>query len=383
MPHNKLFKAVDELYNKYLNIWEEFCNIESPTDYKEGVDKAGEYIADIARNLGLKVEYFKHDKAGNVLCITLNPEINEAPLSISGHMDTVHPVGSFGSPAVNRDSEKIYGPGVTDCKGGIVSGMLALEALKKCGYNKRPVQLLLQADEENGSKKSDKATIKYICEKAKNSVAFLNLEGHTQAKACLERKGIITYKLTVTGIAAHSAQSATDGANAIADAAYKIIELEKIKDDAGITCNCGVISGGTVVNSVPDKCEFFVNIRFATAEQLEWITDKVQEIAATEHIKGCKCEVEQESFRVAMEYTEKNVSLLKSMNAIFEKTGLPVLEGNKRKGGSDAADITSYGIPCVDSIGVSGGNIHNRGEFAYLESLRDAAKRVVAIAQYI
>ncbi len=383
LSHTKTFERIDELYEKYLNIWEELCNIESPTKYKQGVDKAGKYVASIAKSFGCRVEFFNQSKAGNVVCITLNPEIDAVPLSISGHLDTVHPVGSFGSPAVHRDGEKIYGPGVCDCKGGIVAGLLALEALKNCGYNKRPVQLLLQSDEENGSSLSNKETIGYICEKAKNSVAFLNLEGHTEGEACLARKGIVTLKLTVTGVSAHSAASAVSGANAIADAAYKIIELEKIKDDAGVTCNCGIISGGSVVNSVPDNCEFFVNIRFASAEQLEWVMNRVGEIAATEHIKDCKCEVERTSFRVAMEYNERNAQLLSRMNEIFKSVGLVTLKASRRNGGSDAADVTTAGIPCVDSIGVVGGMIHNPDEFALLESLKDAAKRVVAVAEYI
>ena len=33
-------------------------------------------------------------------------------------------------------------------------------------------------------------------------------------------------------------------ANAIVDAAYKMIELDKLKDDDGITCNCAVVNGG-------------------------------------------------------------------------------------------------------------------------------------------
>lgn len=379
----KLFCEVDNLYEKYLSIWETFCNIESPTECKQGVDKAADYLTDIAVSLGLQVEAFEHKNSGKVLCITLNPEVNEAPLSISGHIDTVHPIGSFGNPPVHRDTEKIYGPGVLDCKGGVVAGLLALEALKNSGYKKRPVQLLVQSDEENGSKMSEKATIKYICEKAKNSVAFLNLEGHTQGKACLVRKGIVTFKFSVFGKAAHAATCAVEGANAIADAAYKIIELEKIKDDKGVTCNCGIVSGGTAVNTVPDKCEFLVNIRYVNSEQLDWITEKVYEIAATEHIKGCTCEVKRESFRTAMEYTERNAKLLDRMNEIFLSVGLPVLEASARNGGSDAADVTAFGIPCVDNIGVTGGNIHSLSEFAFLNSLSQAAKRVVAVAESI
>ena len=45
------------------------------------------------------------------------------------------------------------------------------------------------------------------------------------------------------GVAAHGAYCAIEGANAIAEAAYKIIELNKYKDDDGLTINCGVISG--------------------------------------------------------------------------------------------------------------------------------------------
>ena len=50
----------------------------------------------------------------------------------------------------------MYGPGVMDCKGGIVAAIMAMEALEKCGFTERPVQLLLQSDEENGSATSNK-----------------------------------------------------------------------------------------------------------------------------------------------------------------------------------------------------------------------------------
>jgi len=80
-----------------------------------------------------------------------------------------------------------------------------------------------------------------------------------------------------------------------------------------------------------------------------------------------------------MELSQKNISLLDGMNRIFEKVGLPVLKASKRTGGSDAADITAYGIPCVDSLGVRGGNIHTENEFAYLDSLIESAKRIVAV----
>ena len=379
----KLFSAIDSMYDSYVKVWEDVCNIESPTKYKVGVDAVGNYFAEMAQVRGWRVERFEHPISGDVVAITMNPDAKEKPITLSGHMDTVHPIGLFGTPAVRIEDGKIFGPGVLDCKGGIVAAALAMDALRLVGFDKRPVLLLLQSDEEGGSMGSNKATIGYMCEKAKDSVAFLNLEGYAPGKVCIARKGIITFTFKIKGIEAHSSRCATDGANAIAEAAHKIIELEKLKDAEGLTCNCGVISGGSVPNTVAGYCEFKANIRFATADQLEWVRGYVKEIADTAHVKGCVCELEQTGFRVAMQYEERNQRLLDRMNEIFESVGMSTLEAMSGKGGSDAADATVYGIPCLDSLGTAGGRIHSPDEFSYLESLRESAKRLAAVAYYI
>lgn len=383
MNCEKLFEKIDSLNEKYIKIWEDVCNIESPTANKENVDKVGKYFEDMAAEKGWMVEKFCHNVSGDVVCITMNAESSLEPLSFSGHIDTVHPVGLFGSPAVTKDDTKIYGPGVADCKGGVVAAFMAMDALSQCGYTKRPIQLLLQTDEEVGSRFSDKATIGYICEKAKDSVAFINLEGHPAGKAIVERKGIATFKFDVEGIEAHSSNCATAGANAIVDAAQKLLELDKIKDDGGITCNCATIEGGSVVNTVPGHCSFTANFRFVTAKHLDEIRETVKKIASTEHVKGCKCTCTQISSRYAMEKEERNLKLLDTLNLIFEHNGLPALEPAMSHGGSDAADVTVFGIPCVDSLGAEGGCIHSAREYALLDSLAKAAKRLVAIAEEI
>ena len=383
MKCTEMFNTVDSLNQEYIKVWEDVCNIESPTKHKAGVDACGEYFAEMARARGWKVEYFRQPVSGDVVDITFNPDATEKPIIFSAHLDTVHPVGSFGNPAVKIEGEKMYGPGVCDCKGGAVAAMLAMEALEKCGFRGRPVKLILQTDEEVSSAISNKATIGYMCDRALESVAFLNLEGHSAGKACLIRKGTITFTFTVEGIEAHGSNCATAGANAILDAAHKIIELEKLKDDAGLTCNCGVISGGSVPNTVPGRCEFKANVRFANSEQLAWVRNHVKEIAATVHVPGCKCTVNDPKGRVAMEYSEKNVALLARMNEIFEENGIPVLEAASRKGASDAADVTHAGAACIDSLGVRGGKIHSPDEYAYIDSLAESAKRLVAVAANI
>ena len=379
MDVKMLTDTVEQLKDEYLKVWIDICNIESPTRYKAGVDAVGNYLAALSEKKGWLVERYPQPVAGDVLCITMNPDAKKEPICFSGHMDTVHEIGLFGDPPVRIEGDRLYGPGAEDCKGGIAAGFLAMDALSRCGFTDRPVRMLLQSDEEGGSSTSGKATIKYICERAKGSAAFLNLEGGEADVACFVRKGIITFLLTVNGVAAHASNCAKKGANAIAEMAHKIIELEKLKDDDGLTCNCGVISGGSVPNTVPDVCQLKINIRFATQEQLEYAREYVQKVADTVYVPGCTCTVEQATFRVAMEYCERNQKLLDHVNEILGEHGFPLKKMVRRKGGSDAADVTVSGTPCIDSLGVDGDFIHNPGEFGYIHTLAESAKKLAVI----
>lgn len=376
--YNEIFKGIDSLENEYVAFLDKVCNIESPTSNKAGVDEVGRCFIEEAKRLGFEIEVLPQEVAGDAICITMNPDAEREPICVSGHIDTVHPVGLFGYPPVTRDEEKTYGPGVMDCKGGVVAALMAMEALAKCGFKSRPVRLLIQSDEETGSSTSGKATINYICERAMGSVAFLNLEGQTGNTAVIKRKGILRYKFEITGRAAHSSICYT-GANAVCEAAHKIIKLEALKDPDGLTCNCGVINGGTTPNSVADKCTFSADIRFSTREEMEKGIKLLEEVAATSTIEGCTCTLQRISLRPAMPLCDRNIDLLKKMNEIYAECGLPILEGKSTMSGSDAAYVTECGIPCVDSIGTAGGRIHSKEEYIYTKSLAEAAKRIAAI----
>lgn len=380
IPFKNLFETIESKLGQYIQFWKEICEIESPTYDKEGVDRVGAYFIKKARELGWKVEVFEQSVSGNALCITMNENAKGTPIAISGHMDTVHPIGSFGDNPVRLENGRIYGPGVVDCKGGIIAGFLAMHALLECGFDERPVLLLLQSDEENGSMTSKKATINWMCEKAKDCAAFLNTEQYKPGRAVIERKGILRYRLTVHGRSVHSSNCADGigGVNAIAEAAHKIIELEKLKDRNGITCNCGIIEGGTVANTVPEKCTFVADVRFLTRSDMESADQIIHKVAQYAYIEGSSCDVEQISYRVPMEPCSKNRELLERMNCVLERAGLSALSGRRSNGGSDAADASSHGIPSIDSLGVAGDKIHSCDEFAYIESLAESAKYLAA-----
>ena len=375
-----LFAEIEELDEKYIDVLEYVCNIESPTDCKEGIDAVGKYFTNEAEKHGWQIDILRQDVSGDAISITMNPDAEGEMICLSAHLDTVHPVGSFGTPAVRRRGDKIYGPGTCDCKGGAVAGLMAMEALDSVGYNARPIRLLLQTDEEKSSTPSNKATINYICDMANGAAAFLNLEGHVAGRACIQRKGIANFTFKIHGTEAHSSMCYKAGASAILEASHKIIELERFKEEDGLTCNCGVIRGGTVSNTVPGYCEFEANVRFSGFEELDRINAFVKELSERVYVEGCVTEVTGGlNPRLPMVYSEKNIALLEKMNRIYSECGLPVLEGVKRAGGSDAADVTARGIPCVDNLGAEGDNIHSPEEFCYLHAARDSAKRIASV----
>ena len=374
ISYEKIKNKVNELSDRFLQIWKYVVEIESPTKFKEGVDKVGKYFIEYAARQEWDVEIEENELAGNAICITMNPNGKLQPIAVSGHMDTVHPVGSM---KTYIEGDKIYGPGCSDCKGGIIVCLLAMQALKECGYIDRPIKLILQADEEVGSRLSNKKTIEFMCEKAKGCLAFLNTEMCNEGTAVLTRKGIRRYEMYFKGKAAHSS-ICDQGRSAILEASHKIIELEKLKDSDDVTLNVGVIEGGTTVNTVPENCHISIDARFNDEKSLEMVDKYVNDIANKEFVDGVTTTLETLSTRIAMDPKDYNYALLDKMNAVFDECGLTRLTARKATGGSDAAYTSNAGIPSIDSIGVTGGYIHSKDEYSNIDSLANNAYRMAA-----
>lgn len=382
MDHNVLFAEIQQLESKYLPMWEEICLIESPTACKAGVDQVADFCIAHAEKLGWQVVRGQEAISGDPVCITMNPQGAEAPICLSAHMDTVHPVGSFGSPAVRTEGGKIYGPGVMDCKGNIVAAMMVMEALQNCGYTKRPVKLILQSDEETGSAGSEKRTVDFMARHAAGCLCFLNMEPHSAGKVTVQRKGILKVRFDITGQAGHAGMC-YNFASAIAEAAHKILKVESWKNKEGITCNVGTISGGTGVNVVPEKCSFAVDVRFTNEDERLQILRELQTISDTAYVPGTQSSLHILSTRVAMPKTPQALALTEQMNRIFAQVGLPQLALNAAAGGSDCADMVCRGFTAVDSLGVEGGGLHSLAEWANLSSLISCCQRVGALLWYL
>ena len=81
------------------------------------------------------------------------------------------------------------------------------------------------------------------------------------------------------------------------------------------------------------------------------------------------------------EYYEDGESISSETNISYDENGnvshryeTTYDRNGNQTGGSDAADVTALGIPCIDNLGAKGGAIHSKDEYAICESLKQSAK---------
>lgn len=373
---NRLLIKIEELSPAYEQFWKEICEIETPSHDKAALNRLADKLQSHAEALGCSVYRESFERAGDCLRIDLAGDTNRKPIVLMAHMDTVHEVGAFGPTPVTIVGRTIYGPGVNDCKNGIVAAMLVLDALSQWNGTHPPVRVLFTSDEEVSARLSGAQGIRFFETHAAGAQAVLNCEYGIDGKACVGRKGIANICLEITGKAAHAGIAYFNGASAIREAAYKILALEALSQPDGNTVNCGVIDGGDKANIIADRCTILVDVRSLQEAGLEEAVAQVRAIAEETHVPGTRCTMTVRSCRPPMEPRQENYALLSRLSQMAVELGMEPLEGFISGGGSDAAYTTRMGIPTVCSIGPTGGEVHTLHEYANLDSLPQRSKLI-------
>jgi glutamate carboxypeptidase len=350
------------MHEKHLALLEAMVNIDSGTGDREGLAQVAGLVRRQAVELGWSFNVLSGDHGAEHYYISRG---SGPRVLMIAHLDTVFIKGTATARPFRIDGDIARGPGVSDCKSGVVTILGALERMAQNGDNGYEIACLFNTDEEIGSLDSRRL----IEELTGGSRAVLVVEPAEGETLTVARKGIGRFEMEVFGKAAHSGSDYTDGYNAILELAHKVIAIQDLTDlDAGITLNVGVIHGGSKPNVVPDYAAAQIDLRIKAQDQAGAVIERMQQIAALNRVGGVRAKLSGGITRPPMERTEPNIRLFEKFRQAGAAIGL-VLESNESGGGSDANFAAALGVPVIDGIGPIGGGHHSEEEYLLVPSL--------------
>ena len=260
----------------------------------ENKDQIINFLNDYFTGKVKEIKIVKNKENNNKnLIIGINTNLKDIkPIVLSGHIDTVSPdfekYNTNPLELVEIDG-KCYGLGSIDMKSFIAVIMDKLEELKKINY---PVVMCLTIDEE-----TDFCGIKTIINELNElniKPAFTIVGEPTKSQFNTTAKGCFEYEIEVFGKSCHSS-IVRNGINSI-NVLSKIVTFieDKQQEYADLTSNCGIISGGTILNRVPDYAKVIFDIRTLKTDVNLFTNSIRQKVEELEQLyKGVKIKMTQ------------------------------------------------------------------------------------------
>jgi len=345
------------------------------------------YMELFFRNLGARTERTLIQPGRENIVAFLDPPGNPSrTILFEAHQDTVPIDGMIIDPfGAKIESGKLFGRGACDVKGGMASMATAFESLfkqKKIGMPQ--VVMACTIDEEHGFQGIQSIVDQPWIKNHDPQSIWAVVAEPTQLHIVNAHKGAVRWDLQCKGVSCHSS-TPEKGKNAI----YQLAKLlpfveEYAKNLAGSkshprlgfpTLSCGMIRGGTSVNTVPDFCAVQLDRRLLPGETAyeavdhfrNWLNQKCSEISF---------EVTNPWLAAPALGDEFSPKLVQALGkCIQSKTGS--LQIDAVPYGTDAASLCELKIPAV----VFGpGNIaqaHTKDEWIEIEQLKLAQEILV------
>ena len=284
-----------------------------------------------------------------------------------GHTDTVFDPGTAAERPFTADGHVARGPGVSDMKGGLLTGFFAVEVLQAAsagGFGS--ITYICNPDEEIGSPWS-REVIRAEAENA--DVAFVLEGARENGDIVSSRKGVSDYRIEIVGRAAHAGVEPERGRSAILEAAHKTIALQALNGRwPGVTVNVGVVHGGTRSNVVAERCALEVDLRSPAADSLAEAEAEVERIANAHTVEDVEVRVDGGKWHRPMEKREGGAALARLAIDLAREIGFE-LKDAATGGASDANTTSAAGVPTLDGLGPVGGDDHGPKEWLDLSSV--------------
>jgi len=392
-----LDKAVryEEDLIKFLQGLVRIPSVNPPGDMTE----AAAYIKDFLDRWGLDAEYIEPRKG----VISVYSKVGSGPdyLMLNGHMDVV-PEGDHDKWSVPPFSGEVidgylYGRGASDMKAGLAALIYAYALYTSLNDKiSKPLSLAAVGDEEVGGREGSL----YIAREMGIRPKYVLLgEPSTLGYYNIGEKGIVWYRVKLSGEPVHASISPYAGRNAIVEATkvieriYRLAERDfKVPDELvevainsgrkarelmgvdglekiffRLSCNVGMIEGGVKTNVVAPNAKLEFDMRIPHGLTVEHVLEMVRESIAD--VEGVEIE------KVAGEdpnYTRPDTEL----GRVIEESAYKVLgmrpEPSLVMGATDGRHFRMYGSEAVVYGPGEWERIHGYDERVKIDDVRRA-----------
>jgi glutamate carboxypeptidase len=346
-----------------LTDLERLVNVDCGSYTRDGVNEVAAWTADFLARLGGEVT--RHADPAGALGDTVEAVFRGASggprALVIGHTDTVFPVGTVAERPFRVADGIATGPGVTDMKAGLLTLLYGLQAVLANGQLPfERLTVIANPDEEIGSPVSTPHVRRVAAE---SDMAFVLECARANGDIVSSRKGTVDYVVTITGRAAHAGVEPEKGRSAIQEAAHQVVGLHAFAGRwPGVTCNVGVIEGGTRPNVVAERVVMEVDLRAVDRAGMEAATAAVQALAAAPAVPDVVVAAVETGRHWPMEKLARAGRLVEHAQALAGRLGFSVRDA-ATGGASDANTTAGMGVPTLDGLGPIGGLDHSRDEW--------------------
>jgi glutamate carboxypeptidase len=373
MDLSGLRSIAERRFTEFVDDLEAMVNVDCGSYTPAGVNQIVDLCEMRFRAGGWEVDRRHHQPAdgepslGDLVIGTLRGNNGGQRVLLVGHTDTVFDEGTAAERPFSIDGSIARGPGVSDMKGGLLTGFFAVEALQESGFDGfGHITYVCNPDEEIGSPFSG-PIIKELA--PQHDVAFVLEGARANGDIVSARKGTTDYEITISGRAAHAGVEPEKGRNAVLEAAHRTIALSALHGRwPGVTVNVGVVRGGTRSNVVAERCVLHVDLRSPELATLEAAEQEIERICAEHVVPDVTIDVSGRGWHRPMEKKEGAQRLVDIAVQAAAELGFE-LKDAATGGASDANTTSAAGTPTIDGLGPIGGDDHAPAEWLDLESV--------------
>lgn len=364
----------------YIEELKTLVNVDCGTQTLAGVATVAGIIEALWQQEGWHTEQVDlGNQVGPGVFVTNKPQTTHFDVLLVGHLDTVFAPGTVAERPMSEDDSRLYGPGVSDMKSGLLNILWAMRGLDAADKNRLAIAVAMNPDEETGSVHSHQ----WIGELAKRSRCVLVCEAaRADGSLVKARKGMAGYHLTFSGVAAHAGNDPEKGRSAITALANSIIAINALTDwDRGTTLNVGVIRGGSAANVVADTAVAELDVRFWENDEYDRVNQALNALCEKGFSDGVTTTLTQVNHKPAMATSEATQALMQQVEAAGKAEGIAIT-WQAVGGGSDANHTAALGIPTLDGLGPVGAGFHSPAEWldkASIEPRIRLLKRIVSM----